>query len=88
MPPTETHSYKNWQIEIYQKEPGIFGYQCYGLNGEQSRNDGYAKTQDAVEAAQNYIDKQPETDSTLHPTQEVGSPTGDEISSVDDLNDL
>jgi hypothetical protein len=34
MPPIETHSYKNWQIEIDQKEPGNFGYQCYGLNGE------------------------------------------------------
>ena len=87
MPSIETHSYKNWQIEINQKEPGTFGYQCYGLNGEQWQNEGYDKIQDAVQAARNYIDEQPAV-STVDPIKEVGSPSGDDISSGEDLNDL
>ncbi|HEY9727232.1 MAG TPA: hypothetical protein V6D50_12355 [Chroococcales cyanobacterium] len=87
MPAIETHSYKNWQIEIYQKEPGIFGYQCCGLTGERSRNEGYAKTQDTVQSAQNYTDEQPDV-SGLDPIKEVGSPLEDDISSGEELNDL
>lgn len=84
----ETHSYKHWKIEIYQKQPGSFGYHCYGANGEEEQNEGYDKTQDAVEAAQNYIDEQTKANSTIRPAKEVGSPTEDEISPVQDLNDL
>jgi hypothetical protein len=36
---------KNWQIEIYQKQPDSFGYDCYGSNGKEGRNEGYDNTQ-------------------------------------------
>jgi hypothetical protein len=88
MNPIETHSYKNWKIEIYQKQPGSFGYHCYGSNGEECRNEGYDKTQYAVEAAQNYIDEQIGVNGTFVPTKEVGSPTEGDVSPSEDLNDL
>ena len=84
----ETHSYKNWKIEIYQNQSGSFGYQCYGSNGEESSNEGYNKTQSAIEAAQSYIDEQTEPNSTNSPIKEVGSPTEDEGRTTEDLNDL
>lgn len=84
----ETHSYKNWTIEIYQKEASLFGYRCYQSNGEEEQSEGYDKTQYALEAAQNYIDNQTATTSTLHPAKEVGSPTEDEVTPTEDLNDL
>ncbi len=84
----ETHSYKSWKIEIYQKQPSSFGYHCYGLNGEEEQNEGYDKTQDALEAAQNYIDEQTGENITDSPIKEVGNPTESEVSSGEDLNDL
>lgn len=88
MNPIETHSYKNCKIEIYQKQPGSFGYHCYGSNGEEWRNEGYGKTQDALQAAQNYIDEQTGVDTTGSSTKEVGSPTEGDVSPTEDLNDL
>jgi hypothetical protein len=88
MNPVETHSYKNWQIEIYQKQPGSFGYHCYGSNGEERRNEGYDNTQYAVEAAQHYIDEQTRANSTGSSIKEVGSPTEDDGRTAEDLNDL
>lgn len=88
MNPITTHFYKSWKIEIYRNESGNFGYHCYRENSKDSRNEGYDNTQDAVEAAQNYINEQTETTNTLHPTKEVGSPTGDEVTPGEDLNDL
>ncbi len=84
----KTHSYKNWTIEIHQKQSGGFGYHCHGSNAEESRNDGYDNMQDAVDAAQNYIDQQTGMNSAVRPTKEVGSPTEDEGKSTQDLNDL
>jgi hypothetical protein len=88
MNPIETHSYTNWKIEIYQKPPATFGYHCYGSKGEEGRNEGYDKTQDAVKAAQSYIDEQTGVNSTASPIKEVGSPTEDNGRSTEDLNDL
>jgi hypothetical protein len=88
MNPVETHSYKNWQIEIYQKQPDSFGYHCYGSNGEEGRNEGYDNMQYAVEAAQHYIDEQTEVSSTGSPIKEVGSPTEEDGRTAEDLNDL
>lgn len=84
----ETHSYKNWQIEIYQKQPGSFGYHCYNSNGEEDRKEGYQEIQDALEAGQNYIDEQTRVNSTVQATKEVGSPTENEDTATEDLNDL
>jgi hypothetical protein len=88
----ETHSYKNWKIEIYQNQSGSFGYHCYDSNNEESRvnfgNEGYNKTQSAIEAAQSYIDEQTDLNSTRSPIKEVGSPTEDEGRTTEDLNDL
>ena len=68
----ETHSYKNLKIEIYQKQLGSFGYHWYGVNGEEHHQEGYDKTQYAVEAAQKYIDNQTWVNSTGSPIREVG----------------
>lgn len=84
----KTNTYKNWTIEINQKQSGDFGYHCYDSNGEESRNEGYGTMQDAVDAAQNYIDPQTGMDSAARPTKEIGSPTEDEGKSTQDLNDL
>ncbi len=84
----ETQSYKNWKIEIYQKQPGSFSYHSYGANGEECQHEGYDKKEDAVEAAQNYIDEQTGVNSTLASTKEVGSPTEDDDRPSEDLNDL
>ncbi|HEY9739408.1 MAG TPA: hypothetical protein V6C90_02860 [Coleofasciculaceae cyanobacterium] len=83
----ETHSSKNWEISISQKEPDSFGYHCYGSNSQEGQNEGYDKTQDALEAAQNYIDEQTGVNTTVPPTREVGSPIEDDVSR-EDLNDL
>jgi hypothetical protein len=88
MTPIETHSYKNWQIEIYQKQPDSFGYHCYSSNGEEDRKEGYKEMQDAVEAGQNYIDEQIRVNSPVQVTKEVGSPTENEDTTPEDLNDL
>ena len=84
----ETHSSKNWEISISQKEPDSFGYHCYGSNGQEGQNEGYDKAQDALEAAQNYIDEQTGVNTPVRSSREVGSPIEDDVSSVEDLNDL
>lgn len=88
MLPIETHSYKNWQIEIYQKQPDSFGYHCYSPNGEEDRKEGYQEIPEAIEAGQNYIDEQTKVNSTVQATKEVGSPIEDEDRVSEDLNDL
>lgn len=84
----ETHSYKTWTIEIYQKQPGSFSYHCYGANGEEWESEGYNQLHYAVEAAQKYIDERTGVNSTGTQTKEVGSPTEDDASPIEDLNDL
>ena len=51
-------------------------------------NEGYDKTQSAIEAAQNYIDEQTTVSSTHSPIKEVGSPIEDEGRTTEALNDL